>query len=244
MSQIVSQSKTASRIPLNKYGYNCIGKHIGMALVVCIPLFIGAGTLDWVWAWGFSAATLVGWLALSLVLARFNPELLNERGKRAKQLPGTMGWDWLILGAYSILLLVTPLVAGLDYRYTWSSPVADGVKIIGLAILGIGFWLLTWSMMVNRFFEATVRIQTTRNHRTISSGPYRYVRHPGYVGVMLQFIAVPLSLGSWAAWLPALLGVALYILRTGLEDRALTAELPGYADYARQTRYRLFPGIW
>jgi protein-S-isoprenylcysteine O-methyltransferase Ste14 len=99
-------------------------------------------------------------------------------------------------------------------------------------------------MAVNRFFEGTVRIQTNREHQVISSGPYRYVRHPGYVGVMLEFIAIPLSLGTLAAWIPALLGVALYVLRTAMEDRTLIAELPGYAEYAQRTCYRLLPGVW
>lgn len=244
MSQIVFRSPAILPPRLNKYGYNCIGKHIGMVFAACAPLFIGAGTLRWDWAWIFTAVTLIGWVTLSLILARFNPELLNERGKRAKELSGTKPWDWLIMGVYSILLLATPLVAGLDYRYGWSSPLSDGIKVTGIVMLIIGFFLLTWSMAVNRFFEATVRIQTNRGHQVISSGPYRYVRHPGYVGVILQFIAVPLSLGTFAAWIPALLGVGLYILRTALEDRTLIAELPGYTDYARQTRFRLLPGVW
>lgn len=244
MSEVTSQFSVGTQPRLNKFGYNCIGKHIGMVLVVCAPLFVGAGTLQWDWAWIFSGVTLIGWAVLSLVLARVNPELLNERGKRVKDLTGTERWDWLIMGVYSILLLATPLVAGLDYRYTWSSPVSEWVKSIGIAILVMSFGMLTWSMVVNRFFVATVRIQTGRGHQVIDSGPYHYVRHPGYVAVILQFIAVPLSLATLTAWIPALLGVAVYILRTWLEDRTLIAELPGYADYAKQTRYRLLPGVW
>lgn len=238
MSQVISQPR------LNIYGYNCIGKHIGMAFSIGIPLFLGAGTLQWGWAWLFTVITLIGWVVLSLVLVRLNPELLNERGKRTKALIGTKRWDWMIMSVYAVLLLAAPFVAGLDYRYVWSAPTSDAIKVIGIAILALSFIPLTWSMAVNRFFEATVRIQANREHQVISSGPYRYMRHPGYVGVILQFIAIPLSLGTLVAWIPALLGAALFVLRTALEDRTLQAELPGYADYAQRVRFRLLPFIW
>lgn len=145
---------------------------------------------------------------------------------------------------YSVLLVVTPLISGLDYRFSWSPLTTNSIKVIGIAALAISFLPLTWSMAVNRFFEPTVRIQTQQEHQVISSGPYRYIRHPGYVGVILQFIAVPLSLGTLVAWIPALLGAALYVLRTALEDKTLQAELPGYVEYTQRTRYRLFPFIW
>lgn len=244
MSRMRPRPAAAEQPRLNIYGYNSIGKHLGMSLVACMPLFVGAGTLQWDWAWIFTALTVIGWVILSLVLVIANPELLNERGKRVKDLTGTKRWDWGVMTVYSILLVAAPLVAGLDYRNAWSAPVPDGIKIIGMAVLVIGFVPLTWSMGVNRFFEPTVRIQTSRGHQVVTSGPYRYVRHPGYVGVILQFIAVPLSLGTFVAWIPAVLGVALFALRTSLEDRTLIEELPGYADYAQRTRSRLVPGIW
>lgn len=244
MANILSRNPASPRPSLNRYGYNCIGKHIGMVVCAAVPLFLGAGTLNWNWAWAFTAVTFVGWLALSLILAYANPELLNERGKRVKDLTGTKQWDWLIMAIYSILLLAAPLAAGLDYRYGWSIPTADGIKVFGLIVLAFSFVPLTWSMVVNRFFVATVRIQTSREHQVIDSGPYRLVRHPGYVAVILQFITIPLSLGTLVAWIPALLGAALYVIRTALEDRTLRAELPGYADYARRTPYRLIPGLW
>ena len=244
MSQITSQTNTVPRSRLNIYGYNCIGKHIGMVLVVGAPLFIGAGTLRWGWAWIFTLVTLIGWIVLSLILVRANPELLNERGKRIKDLSGTKRWDWIVMTVYTVLLLATPLVAGLDYHYGWSSPAPFGLKVLGITILIVSFFLLTWSMAANRFFAPTVRIQTQREHQVIESGPYHYVRHPGYVAVLLQFITVPLSLGTLMAWIPALLGAALFVLRIALEDRTLIAELPGYADYAQRTRYRLLPGVW
>ena len=96
----------------------------------------------------------------------------------------------------------------------------------------------------NPFFEKTVRIQSDRGHRVVDIGPYRLVRHPGYLGFFGWILSTPLLLGSWWAFVPALLSIAGIVVRTALEDRTLKAELPGYADYAKRTRYRLVPGIW
>lgn len=229
---------------LNKYGYNAIARHISMAVIIGVCVFIGAGTWDWAWGWAFSIVTLLGWIVLSGVLAAKNPELLNQRGQRARSMEDTKPWDWVILGLYFVLLIITPLVAGFDHRYGWSAPGPTAINLIGCVILIASFVPLTWSMAVNRHFEGTVRIRTSREHQVVEAGPYRYVRHPGYVAVILQFIATPLFLGAWAALIPAVGGVVLFIIRTALEDRALLAELPGYADFARRTRFRLLPGVW
>lgn len=145
---------------------------------------------------------------------------------------------------HPLLLIATPFVAGLDYRYGWSAPTSWVLNIVSIVVLVLSFVLLTWAMAVNRFFEGTVRIQQARGQQAITSGPYRYVRHPGYVAVILQFIVIPLALGTSAAWIPAILGCLLFVLRTALEDRTLQQELPGYADFTSQTRYRLLLGIW
>ncbi|MCC7447448.1 MAG: isoprenylcysteine carboxylmethyltransferase family protein [Anaerolineae bacterium] len=244
MSHSMSTPVTPTRVQLDKYGYNCIARHIGMVMMICAPLFIGAGSWDWSWGWLYSSVMLIGWIALSVVLARYNPELLNARGKRAKSMVNTKRWDWIILGIYTVLLLAAPFVAGLDYRYGWSAPPAPAVNVIGLLIQIAGLALLTWAMAVNRFFESTVRIQQNRGHQVMTTGPYRYVRHPGYVAVILQFIAIPLALGTWAALIPAGLGIVLYVIRTALEDRTLMQELPGYTDFAHRTPFRLLPGVW
>ena len=97
MSQVVSSLPVSSRPRLNIYGYNCIGKHVGMGIFVGAALFISAGSLNWDWAWVYSTTTFIGWVALSLVLVRANPELLNERGQRMKDLTGTKRWDWIIM---------------------------------------------------------------------------------------------------------------------------------------------------
>jgi protein-S-isoprenylcysteine O-methyltransferase Ste14 len=236
---------TATQVPLNKYGYNTMIRHMSMVIITALPLFLGAGTWSWDWAWIYVIASLIGWGLLNIVLAKQNPGLLNERGKSRKDVSeGAKNWDKPILLVYTLLVLITPLVAGLDYRNHWSVETSPIIHIIGIGLLLFGFVPLTWAMAANKFFEPMVRINTEAGHRLMDSGPYQYVRHPGYVGVILHFIAVPIALGTWVALIPALIGTALFILRTALEDQTLQGELPGYKDFAGRTRYRLFPGIW
>jgi protein-S-isoprenylcysteine O-methyltransferase Ste14 len=103
---------------------------------------------------------------------------------------------------------------------------------------------VTWAMVTNRFFSSIVRIQRDRGHIVCDGGPYRWVRHPGYAGGALAALATPLALGSWWAFVPAVLTILLTAWRTALEDRTLQQELPGYAAYTQRTRYRLLPGVW
>jgi protein-S-isoprenylcysteine O-methyltransferase Ste14 len=113
-----------------------------------------------------------------------------------------------------------------------------------LVIGASGHALLVWSMVANAYFSLIVRIQADRSHQVVSSGPYRFVRHPGYLGSILFFLSTSLLLGSWWALIPGAAAALLIVIRTALEDRTLHAELPGYADYVERVRYRLLPGIW
>jgi protein-S-isoprenylcysteine O-methyltransferase Ste14 len=218
---------------------------LSLVLITCAPLFLAAGTWSWDWAWVYTAASLIGWIVLDVIVALENPGLFNQRGKPTKDLTkGAKRWDLIILTLYTVLLVATPVVAGLDFRYGWSAETSPVIHILGIALVLLGFVPLTGAMAANKFFEPTVRIQTETGHQVVENGPYRFIRHPGYLGIILHFIAVPLALGTWAALIPALLGAALYVVRTAKEDQTLRQELPGYADFAKRTRYRLLPGIW
>jgi protein-S-isoprenylcysteine O-methyltransferase Ste14 len=113
-----------------------------------------------------------------------------------------------------------------------------------MLIVIAGYGLVVWATGVNAFFSQVVRIQSERGHAVISSGPYRYVRHPAYVGMSLVVLGAPIMLGSWWALIPGVISALLVIVRTKLEDQTLRAELPGYAEYAQRVRYRLIPGLW
>jgi protein-S-isoprenylcysteine O-methyltransferase Ste14 len=136
------------------------------------------------------------------------------------------------------------LVAGLDERLGWSPEISLGVQVGGLAVVALGCLLSGWAMLVNRFFSAVVRIQSDRGHSVVSTGPYRLVRHPAYVGGMVVYLATGPALVSLWALVPGLLVTILLAVRTALEDRTLRGELPGYEEYASRVRYRLIPGIW
>ncbi len=204
-------------------------------------LFLTSGQPGWVWAWIFIALNLVGVVINSLVMLRYSPETVAERGAGE----GMRDWDKIVSGLYAVsYYLLTILVAGLDVRFHWTTPLAAGVNIAGAVVFALGFALFSWAMITNAYFATVVRIQAERGHTVCTTGPYRFVRHPGYVGAILQSLATPLLLGSLWALLPGLLAGCFMVIRTVLEDKMLRQELEGYPEYARQVPYRLLPGVW
>ena len=207
-------------------------------------LFVAAGTIEWVWGWMLLIALALFLAAHPIILIPINPDLLVERekGLRAK---GVKSWDrWIAALAGGVFPMASWIVAGLDFRFGWTESLPLAVHLGGLLAMALGFALFLWALASNAFFAEGVRIQTERGHTVATGGPYRYVRHPGYSGAMLAMAASPLLLGSLWALIPAVVSAALYVMRTFLEDKLLRAELPGYEDYAQQTRYRLVPGLW
>ena len=176
-----------------------------------------------------------------MVLAQFlmDPELRQERMKPA---PG--GIDRQIRWAMLPFMLGYWVVAGLDIRWHGSEIIPQGWRVLGLAGLAASLGLALWALTQNRFFSPVVRVQTERGHHLISSGPYRFIRHPGYLGGAGSALCGAIVLGSWWAFLPAAGVVGVLVRRTILEDRFLHRELAGYPEYAGTVRYRLLPGIW
>jgi protein-S-isoprenylcysteine O-methyltransferase Ste14 len=210
-------------------------------LIQVASLFVASGRLDWVMAWVYIAVYLAGMGVNALVLIPGNPELVVERA----QFGGKRDLDRALAG---VMALGGPagicIVAGLDVRFGWSPGIPPALLIVALAIAVLGSLLTTWAMASNRFFYGVLRIAKDRGHTVATGGPYRYVRHPGYVGIIAFDLAMPLILGSLRALIPAALTVCLAIVRTALEDRTLLEELDGYKDYVQQVRYRLLPGVW
>jgi protein-S-isoprenylcysteine O-methyltransferase Ste14 len=206
-------------------------------------LFLAAGRVDWIWGWaqlGILAAFLA---AHPLLLLPINPELLAEREKGIFD-KGVKTWDKWIAGLAAGMLLPLWVVAGLDVRFHWTGEVPAAVHVGGLVANALGYGLFLWAMVSNAFFSEGVRVQQERGHTVATGGPYRYVRHPGYAGAIVAGLATPFLLGSLWALIPAVISAVLYAVRTCLEDRTLMEELPGYRDYAQQTRCRLLPGLW
>jgi protein-S-isoprenylcysteine O-methyltransferase Ste14 len=179
-----------------------------------------------------------------LILVPINPALLAERVKGLRD-EKAKPWDrWVAAISGGVLPMASWIVAGLNFRFGWTQAMPLALQLGGLIVSALGYGLFLWAMGSNAFFTETVRIQPERGQVVATGGPYRFVRHPGYAGAILSFLATPFLLGSWWALIPAVFGSAGYILRTALEDRTLQAELPGYGDYTQQVRYRLLPGIW
>jgi protein-S-isoprenylcysteine O-methyltransferase Ste14 len=210
-------------------------------VVTGVVLFASAGTVDWLRGWIYFGLHVVLVAASGILIVRANPQVIAARGRIPRD---AKTFDKVILRIYMLLLLATVVVAGLDaVRYRWTPlPFATVYAGVPLAIMAIAPAL--WALMVNPFAEAAVRIQKERRHVVITKGPYRFVRHPMYVGVILTGFAAPLILGSGWAFVPAVATLVLFVVRTALEDKTLRAELPGYSEFAQHTRYRLVPGIW
>lgn len=207
-------------------------------------LFSIVGRWDWWNGWALSVIYILWSLGSIIFILPVNPQMLAERqltGVRS----GAKKWDMTMVSIMGLMVFATYIVACLDVRYGWSPAVPLGLEVTALVVCFLGYdVLLQWSMFVNAFFTAIIRIQSERNHTVITTGPYRFVRHPGYLGTILCYVFSPLLLGSWWGLIPAFAASIVLIVRTELEDKTLQDELPGYKEYTQQTRYRLIPGIW
>jgi protein-S-isoprenylcysteine O-methyltransferase Ste14 len=210
-------------------------------LVQAAILLLAAGERDWDWAWLYLVICLVSLSVNGTIMLRTSPETIAERG-RPKE---TKEWDKIVAGLWALaLFLGVPLMAGLDRRFAWTLDLSARWNVIGAVVLSTGLALFGWAMIANAYFSTAVRIQRDRGHTVCRTGPYRFLRHPGYAGAVLQSIGTPLTLGSTWALIPGVTAAGLMIVRTSLEDRMLQAELQGYPEYAQQVRYRLLPGVW
>ena len=213
-----------------------------VVVIPFLPLLI-SWRWDWWEAWVYAIICILGFAISRMLAARRHPDLLAERA-RFMQHENAKPWDKLLAPLVGLGGGLVPLVAGLDALFDWSLTFSLPVKIVSLVIILAGYALGSYALIANRFFSGMVRIQTDRGHQVVSSGPYRWMRHPGYAGALLTYLATPLFLDSRWAFLPAVFFTILLVIRTGLEDRVLQDELEGYRDYARRVRYRLLPGVW
>jgi protein-S-isoprenylcysteine O-methyltransferase Ste14 len=215
---------------------------LASSLLTVALLFAAAGRLDWALGWLFIAAWSVLKLVFIILLRWRDPDLIVERVTRHEN---TKPYDRLILPIYFVLAFGTILVAGLDGgRFRWSGEMPVTLIVISYLIYLFGNGLAAWAVNSNPFFSAESRLQTERNQKVSSSGPYRFIRHPAYLAAILLWSTTGLMVESWWAVVPGLLAALMMVIRTIYEDRMLTTELPGYAEYAQQVRYRLIPGFW
>lgn len=209
-------------------------------VAILIVLLLSAGRFDYWQGWVYMGLNLA-LIALNWWALRDQPDLIRERLKPGE---GIKDWDKGYFVITTLLFFIALFTAGFDARWGWTGPLGAGLYILSILIFLAGHLLFLWAKRTNRFFSSVVRIQTERGQQVCQDGPYRYMRHPGYVGGLLYTLAGPLVLGSLWALIPQLLACLLLIVRTALEDQTLQRELPGYSDYAQRVRYRLVPGLW
>lgn len=206
-------------------------------------LFIAAGTFRWREAWIYLGLWLAGGLTSGLSLARTNPEILKERLRPPMQ-KEQKTWDRPLVIAIFAGAFALPVVAAVDaVRFGWSR-MPLWLEIAGAISILFGIYVFHIVMRENSYASAVVKVDTERGQKVISTGPYAWVRHPMYAGAIFYFLGTALLLGSWWAVLIGLAVIAVIALRATWEEKMLTAELPGYSDYARRVKYRLLPGIW
>jgi protein-S-isoprenylcysteine O-methyltransferase Ste14 len=220
---------------------------IRFALVILLQpliLFGAAGRIDWLMGWIYLGLFIVLSLGSRVLVRMKNPDLIAERAgslDRADVSPVDKALVALIAIFGPIVVLLT---AGFDHRLSWTTPLPSFLPWIALILATAGLLLGTWAMLENRYFSAVVRIQKDRRQTVVSTGPYRFVRHPSYIGGAVTFLCIPFILTSLWALIPAGIIIAGYFVRTANEDRTLLKELDGYSEYARRVRFRWLPGIW
>ncbi len=212
-----------------------------MFFILGLELFLGSGQINWKAAWTYLAISLASVAINAVFMLRNSPETVAERGQPKE----VKNWDRWIGGSLLVSQYVLiPLVAALDYRYSWSRDIPVAWQVLAAIGYALSLGLTGWAMISNAYFSTAVRIQADRGQQVCRSGPYRYIRHPGYVGFFFQALCVPILLGSYWALLLTIPVWILIIIRTSLEDRMLQRELVGYQEYAQEVKYKLIPGIW
>jgi protein-S-isoprenylcysteine O-methyltransferase Ste14 len=236
VSGINSDGKTDNTMK-NSY----ILKHFIGTFIFFLILFFSAGRIDY---WQGIVYVIIGLImgTLSYTLLKPDSDLLAERSKAGE---GSKKWDKSILGLSFLVTIAMYILAGLDSgRYRWSPDFHWSLTLTGIFLTASGQLLFLLAQKQNRFFSSTVRIQTDRGHAVCDTGLYKIVRHPAYLGSVIQSLGFPLLFGSLWSILPVGLLIVLHLARTYLEDKTLKEELGGYLEYSLKTRYKIIPFVW
>jgi len=222
-----------------KTGY--LIKHLAGTCLFFAVIFISAGRINY-WQGLVYVLTGLVMFTLNYTVLRIDPELSRERSKPGEN---TKKWDRTILGLSFLATLSMFIVAGLDSgRYHWSPDFHPLISLSGIMLSIAGQLLFMIAQKQNRFFSSTARIQKERGHTVCDTGLYKVVRHPAYLGSIIQSAGFPLFFGSLWSIIPVSFLILLLIIRTILEDKMLKDELSGYLVYAEKVRFKIIPLIW
>jgi protein-S-isoprenylcysteine O-methyltransferase Ste14 len=237
-------SKSVSQKPVHTVPTRQWIRLILVYLFIPLILFLCGGDFAWWQAWLYSVLILVAGIGGRFWAEQRHPGLMAER-QNVENMKSAKAWD-KVLAPLMAISVSYPLVivAGLDHRYGWSPVFPLWITVTGFILITLGYAFATWALAENRFFSSVVRIQMDRGHVVCDTGPYRFVRHPGYAGNIPPLLGIVLAFGSLWTLIPVAAALIITVIRTGLEDQALQEELPGYREYTQRVRYRLIPGIY
>lgn len=230
---------TNQKTSMGKISGKLILKSLTFIILIIVVVFISAGRLDYWQGWAYVGLNIVFLLLAYLTLSS---DLIQERLEPEK---GVEKWDRLLqkvsIPVFLVILIISTLDGG---RFHWHPQIPSYITIVGIFFYIIGQAIFLWAKNVNKFFSAVVRIQKDRGQTVCKEGPYRYIRHPGYLGSLIYLSVTPLVLGSFWGLILVIIPFILLLIRTNLEDDTLKKELDGYTEYAREVQYKILPGIW
>jgi len=214
-------------------------------VIVGLPMFpvLISGRWHWWEGWTFAGISIFGFIISRILAGLRFPDLIRERSQFMRH-KNVQSFDKILAPLLGIGGGLIPLTIGLDAIRGSSASFCLTIKIIAIILILTGYFIGTRALMVNRFFSGMVRIQTERGHYVVSEGPYGCVRHPGYTGALITYLATPFLLDSWWTLIPVGFTIIILVIRTAFEDNTLRKALTGYDAYAQKVRFRLIPWIW
>ena len=211
-----------------------------VAVVMGLLLFLTASTIDYWQGWVYLGIFAWASLLITVYLMRADPALLRRRS-RGGPLAEKRAPQKIAMLVVSVGFIAALIVPALDHRFGWSH-VPPYATAAGDVLVAIGFYAIFLVSKENTF--ASAKVELSQDQRVISTGPYALVRHPMYAGLLLLFFGTPLALGSYWGLLTFVLTTLGFVWRLFDEEKLLAENLPGYAEYCREVRWRLIPGIF
>ena len=224
-----------------KIGIKLVLKSISILLFFLVITFIIAGRLDYWQGWVFNGLNFF-FIFITYIVLIDRKDLIKERLKPGK---GMKTWDRMYYAISTPLFFVMFIISILDAgRFYWEPAIPFIIILLGIILYSIGQIIVIWAKKANKFFSSVVRIQSDRKQIVCSNGPYRFIRHPGYLGGIIFTIVTPFLLGSFWGLIPAIIAIVIVFIRTYLEDETLKQELTGYIEYSKKVKYRIIPLLW
>lgn len=206
-------------------------------LMVALLIFLPAGTLHFLNGWLLIGLLFVPMLIVGFVMYFKNPAFLAKRLDAKEKQAAQKG----VLAFSGLMFIGGFIVAGLDFRFGWSTVSAPVCTVASVLFL-LAYVLYGEVMRENAYLSRTIKVEAGQT--VVDTGLYGIVRHPMYTATILLFFMIPIILGSWYALIVFAAYPVIIIVRLKDEEALLTRELAGYAEYKQKVKYRLLPFLW